>query len=202
MVFPAALTAADRCSLHAACEAFGLLHEARGDEPERQLVVWKRVGAWRYAVPRMDCAQRSGIHFSPVCYRLCVVLMLWLGNRPPGACCAACTPAHPCLPCHPPGAPSSLSPPPSMLSSPHTHTHPASASSTPHLNTYHSRLPGSVLRPAAPGPCVPWPSATASPYTTHIGARAGRSGVPLPDLPSDPQPGRSVRFGAPLPCSV
>ena len=43
MVFPAALTPADRCSLHAACEAFGLLHQARGDEPERQLVVWKRV---------------------------------------------------------------------------------------------------------------------------------------------------------------
>ena len=41
MVFPAALAASDRRAIHAACEAVSLLHQSRGDEPERQLVVWK-----------------------------------------------------------------------------------------------------------------------------------------------------------------
>lgn len=41
VVFPAALAAQDRRAVHAACDAFGLLHQSRGDEPERQLVVWK-----------------------------------------------------------------------------------------------------------------------------------------------------------------
>ncbi|KAK9787374.1 hypothetical protein WJX73_008576 [Symbiochloris irregularis] len=44
MVFPAALAASDRRAIHAVCEALGLLHQSRGDEPERQLVVWKPGG--------------------------------------------------------------------------------------------------------------------------------------------------------------
>ena len=90
MVFPAALTAKDRASLHAACEAYGLRHQSRGDEPERQFVVWKKARP-DLMLPRCCLCSRTlpATLLTPARVQRCSAHHAWLSplapNWPPTA---------------------------------------------------------------------------------------------------------------------
>lgn len=60
MFFPAALTSIDRYKVHLAAEKFGVAHESVGQEPSRQVRVWKPLESRRPAqIPMHDYEKQT-----------------------------------------------------------------------------------------------------------------------------------------------